>query len=104
MAKKSPLNPLGLTVNPATGPETLGIAYDYDTKLLHRLENAHIYSFLEKIADYFTITVSHKMTLGIFLPQYEIMIEKKSLELSNSDPKHQSYSMNYNHSSVVYLS
>ena len=27
MAKISPLDPLGLTVNPATGPETLGIAY-----------------------------------------------------------------------------
>ena len=42
MAKISPLDPLGLTVNPATGPETLGIAYNYDTKLLHRLENAQI--------------------------------------------------------------
>ena len=48
MAKISPLDPLGLTVNPATGPETLGIAYDYDKKLLHRLENAQIYSFFEK--------------------------------------------------------
>ena len=66
MAKISPLGPLGLTVNPATGPETLGIAYDYDTKLLHRLENAQIYLFFEKITDYCTITVSHKMTLGFF--------------------------------------
>ena len=108
MAEKSPLNPLGLTVNPATGPETLGIAYDYDTKLLHRLENAQIYSFFEKITEYCTITVSHKMTLGIFFsPQYEFLIEIKSthlLELSNSDPKHQSYSMNHKQSSVVYLS
>ena len=48
MAKISPLDPLGLTVNPATGPETLGIAYDYETKTLHRLENAQIYSFFEK--------------------------------------------------------
>ena len=34
-------------------------------------------------------------------------IEKKSthlLELSNSDPKYKSYSMNYKQSSVVYLS
>ena len=103
MAKISPLDQLGLT-----GPETLGIAYDYDTKLLHRLENAQIYSFFEKITDYCTITVSHKMTLGFFFsPKYEIMIEKKSthlLELSNSDPEQQSYSMNYKQSSVVYLS
>ena len=49
MAKISPLDPLGLTVNPAKGPETLGIAYDYDTKLLHTLENVQIYSFFEKI-------------------------------------------------------
>ena len=66
MAKISPLDPLGLTVNPAKGPETLGIAYDYDKKLLHRLENAQIYLFFEKITDYCTITVSHKMTLGNF--------------------------------------
>ena len=66
MAKISPLDPLGLTVNPAKGPETLGIAYDYNTKLLHRLENAQIYSFFEKITEYCTITVSHKMTFGIF--------------------------------------
>ena len=51
MAKISPLGPLGLTVNPATGPETLGIAYDYNKKLLHRLENAQIYSFFEKITE-----------------------------------------------------
>ena len=66
MAKISPLDPLGLTVMPAKGPETLGIAYDYNTKLLHRLENAQIYSFFEKITDYCTIKVSHKMTFGIF--------------------------------------
>ena len=66
MAKISPLDPLDLTVNPAIGPETLGIAYDYDTKPLHRLENAQIYSFFEKITNCYTITVSHKMTLGIF--------------------------------------
>ena len=59
MAKISPLGPLGLTVNPATGPETLGIAYDYDTKLLYRLENAQIYSFFEKKNNSYTITVSH---------------------------------------------
>ena len=66
MAKISPLDPLGLTLNPAKGPETLGIAYDYDTKLLHRLENAQIYSFFEKITNCYTITVSHKMTLDKF--------------------------------------
>ena len=54
MAKISPLDPLGLTLNPAKGPETLGIAYDYDTKLLHRLENAQIYSFFEKKANCYT--------------------------------------------------
>ena len=66
MAKISPLDPLDLTVNPATGPETLGIDYDYDTKLLHRLENVQIYSFFEKITNCYTITVSHKMTLDNF--------------------------------------
>ena len=69
------------------------------------LENVQIYLFFEKITDYVTFTVSHKMTLGIyFSPQYEIMIKKKSthlLELSNSDPKYKSYSMNYKQSSVV---
>ena len=59
MAKISPLDPLGLTVNPAKGPETLGIAYDYDKKLLHRLENAQIYSFFGEKANCYTITVSH---------------------------------------------
>ena len=66
MAKISPLDPLGLTVNPATGPETLGIAYDYDTKPLHRLENAQIYSFFKKITNCYTLTVSHKMTFDNF--------------------------------------
>ena len=66
MAEISPFDPSKLTVNPATGLESLGIAYNYDTKPLHRLENAQIYSFFEKITDYCTIKVSHKMTFGIF--------------------------------------
>ena len=60
MAKISPLDPLGLTLTPAKGHETLGIAYDYDTKLLHRLENAQIYSFFEKKMDCYNIKVFKK--------------------------------------------
>ena len=48
MTEISPFDPLKLTVNPATGLESLGIAYNYDTKLLHRSENAQIYSFFEQ--------------------------------------------------------
>ena len=52
-------------MNPATGPETLGIAYDYETKTLHRLENAQIYSFFEKKTDCYTITVSPNGSRGL---------------------------------------
>ena len=48
MAEISPFDPLKLTVNPATGLESLGIAYSHDTIPLHRLENVQIYSFFEQ--------------------------------------------------------
>ena len=80
MANLSPLDLLGLTVNPATGPETIGVAYNYDTKFLHRFENAQIFSFFEKIANCYTITVSHTNdSWQFFSPHYEIMIQKKSI-------------------------
>ena len=78
MAKTSPLGPLGLTVNPAKGPETLGIAYDYDKKLLHRLENAQIYSFFEKITDYCTISIETHKSLGMFIYHYLLIFSKYS--------------------------
>ena len=78
MAKISPLDPLGLTVNPAKGPETLGIAYDYDKKLLHRLENAKIYSFFEKITDYCTISIGTYKSLGMFIYHYLLIFSNNS--------------------------
>ena len=78
MAKISPLDPLGLTVNPAKGPETLGIAYDYDKKLLLRLENAQIYSFFEKITDYCTISIGTYKSLGMFIYHYLLIFANNS--------------------------
>ena len=78
MAKISPLDPLGLTVNPATGPETLGIAYDYDTESLHPLENAQIYSFFEKITDYCTISIGTHKSLGLSIYHYLLIFSNNS--------------------------
>ena len=78
MAKISPLDPLGLTVNPAKGPETLGIVYDYDKKLLHRLENVQIYLFFEKITDYCTISIGTHKSLDMFIYHYLLIFANNS--------------------------
>ena len=78
MEEISPFDPLKLTVNPATGLESLGIAYDYDKKLLHRLENAQIYSFFEKITDYCTISIGTHKSLGMFIYHYLLIFSNNS--------------------------
>ena len=78
MEEISPFDPLKLTVNPATGLESLGIAYSHDTIPLHRLENVQIYSFFEKITDYCTISIGTHKSLDMFIYHYLLMSANNS--------------------------